>query len=86
MADSAVHVKDVVKRFGATESLAGVALDIEEATVFELLGPNGAGKTTLDGSRLRPKRALHASRRCRTRAPRLRATKAAAGQPLGARR
>jgi ABC-2 type transport system ATP-binding protein len=47
MADSAVHVEDVVKRFGTTTALAGVDLDVEEATVFGLLGPNGAGKTTL---------------------------------------
>jgi ABC transporter DrrB family efflux protein len=47
MAESAVHVEGVVKRFGATEALAGVDLDVEEATVFGLLGPNGAGKTTL---------------------------------------
>src|SRR6201992_158376 len=43
----AVHVEGVVKRFGATQALAGVDLDVEEATVFGLLGPNGAGKTTL---------------------------------------
>jgi ABC transporter DrrB family efflux protein len=47
MADSAVHVEGVVKRFGKTTALAGVELDVEEATVFGLLGPNGAGKTTL---------------------------------------
>ncbi len=47
MADSAVHVEGVVKRFGETTALAGVDLDVEEATVFGLLGPNGAGKTTL---------------------------------------
>src|ERR1700751_3360584 len=47
MADSAVHVGGVVKRFGSTEALAGVDLDVEEATVFGLLGRNGAGKTTL---------------------------------------
>src|ERR1700749_1523915 len=47
MADSAVHVEGVVKRFGATQALAGVDLDVEEATVFGLLGPDGAGKTTL---------------------------------------
>jgi ABC transporter DrrB family efflux protein len=47
MADPAVHVEGVVKRFGATQALAGVDLDVPEATVFGLLGPNGAGKTTL---------------------------------------
>src|ERR1700753_379571 len=43
----AVHVEGVVKRFGATTALAGVDLDVAEASVFGLLGPNGAGKTTL---------------------------------------
>src|SRR5450755_2245601 len=47
MPDSAVHVEGVVKRFGTTTALAGVDLDVEEATVFGLLGANGAGKTTL---------------------------------------
>src|SRR6201995_4907383 len=47
MSDSAVHSEGVVKRFGKTAELAGVDLDVEEATIFGLLGPNGAGKTTL---------------------------------------
>jgi ABC transporter DrrB family efflux protein len=47
MADSAVHVEGVVKRFRKTTALAGVDLDVKQATVFGLLGPNGAGKTTL---------------------------------------
>src|SRR5256714_7471351 len=47
MADSAVHVDGVVKRFRETTALAGVDLDVEPGTVFALLGPNGAGKTTL---------------------------------------
>src|SRR5690349_2433262 len=47
MPESAVRVEGVVKRFRATRALAGVDLDVEEATVFGLLGPNGAGKTTL---------------------------------------
>ena len=47
MADPAVHVEGLVKRFKTTTALAGVDLDVEEGTVFGLLGPNGAGKTTL---------------------------------------
>jgi ABC transporter DrrB family efflux protein len=47
MPGSAVHIEGVVKRFRTTTALAGVDLDVEEATVFGLLGPNGAGKTTL---------------------------------------
>jgi lipooligosaccharide transport system ATP-binding protein len=34
------------KRYGATEVLAGVDLDVERGECFGLLGPNGAGKTT----------------------------------------
>jgi len=47
------------------------------------LGPPAHAR---DISRLRAQRALHASRQCHARAPRLRATEAAAGQLLGARR
>src|SRR6201985_1750062 len=47
MADSAVHVEGVVKRFGATTALAGVDLDVEEGTVFGLWGPTGPGKPPL---------------------------------------
>src|SRR6476620_8189539 len=43
----AVRVEGLVKRFGATNALAGVDLAVPEGTVFALLGPNGAGKTTL---------------------------------------
>ncbi len=42
----AVEAVGLVKRFGATEALAGVDLEVERATVLGLLGPNGAGKTT----------------------------------------
>jgi daunorubicin resistance ABC transporter ATP-binding subunit len=43
----AVTVRDVRKRFGDTEALAGVDLEVASGEVLGLLGPNGAGKTTL---------------------------------------
>jgi daunorubicin resistance ABC transporter ATP-binding subunit len=43
----AVKVADVRKRFGSTDALAGVDLEVAQGEVLGLLGPNGAGKTTL---------------------------------------
>ena len=45
--EAAIVVRDVHKRFGDVEALAGVELHAEAGKVFGLLGPNGAGKTTL---------------------------------------
>jgi ABC-2 type transport system ATP-binding protein len=42
----AVRVRELRKRYGALEALAGVSFDVEQGEVFGLLGPNGAGKTT----------------------------------------
>jgi ABC-2 type transport system ATP-binding protein len=36
-----------VKRFGKTEALAGVDIELEPGELVGLLGPNGAGKSTL---------------------------------------
>jgi ABC transporter DrrB family efflux protein len=47
MAEPVIRVEGIAKRFGATRALAGVDLEVTEASVFGLLGPNGAGKTTL---------------------------------------
>jgi ABC-2 type transport system ATP-binding protein len=44
--DSAVSVRGLVKRFGATTAVAGLDLTLRRGTVLALLGPNGAGKTT----------------------------------------
>ncbi len=46
MADVAVRVQDLVKRFGQVVALDGIDFEVPFATVFGLLGPNGAGKTT----------------------------------------
>jgi len=44
---SAVEIRDLTKRFGSLEALAGVDLAMGEGEVLGLLGPNGAGKSTL---------------------------------------
>lgn len=43
----AITVEAVTKRFGTTQALAGVDLEVPQAHVVGLLGPNGAGKTTI---------------------------------------
>lgn len=42
----AVRAEGLKKRFGETEALAGVDLEVPTGSVLGLLGPNGAGKTT----------------------------------------
>ena len=40
------RLANVVKRYGQTQALAGVDLEVHRGEVLALLGPNGAGKTT----------------------------------------
>jgi daunorubicin resistance ABC transporter ATP-binding subunit len=46
MPDAIIEAIGLVKRYGATEALAGVDFSMPAGTVLGLLGPNGAGKTT----------------------------------------
>jgi simple sugar transport system ATP-binding protein len=43
----ALSMRDVAKRYGATQALADASLFVRPGTVHALLGENGAGKTTL---------------------------------------
>jgi putative spermidine/putrescine transport system ATP-binding protein len=47
MSQSAVEVRDVVKRFGDNVVVNGVSLEILTGEFFTMLGPSGSGKTTL---------------------------------------
>jgi branched-chain amino acid transport system ATP-binding protein len=47
MADLALELSGVRKRFGATEIIRGVSLAIPRGERHAIIGPNGAGKSTL---------------------------------------
>ena len=46
MAETAVELVDVTKRFADVVAVNDVSLTIEDGEFFSLLGPSGCGKTT----------------------------------------
>lgn len=44
--DAALEVRDLFKRFGDKEAVAGLSFSVRRGEILALLGPNGAGKTT----------------------------------------
>jgi ABC-2 type transport system ATP-binding protein len=43
---NAIETFGLTRRFGRTEAVKGLNLQVPEGSIFALLGPNGAGKTT----------------------------------------
>jgi ABC-2 type transport system ATP-binding protein len=43
---AALRFTEVHKRFGRTEALRGLDLEVPKGALYGLIGPNGAGKTT----------------------------------------
>jgi branched-chain amino acid transport system ATP-binding protein len=42
-----LETRDLSRRFGGIDAVAGVSVTVEEGTVLGVIGPNGAGKSTL---------------------------------------
>lgn len=49
MSDAALQLQGVEKRFGRTEIIRGVSLDVARGERHAVIGPNGAGKSTCFG-------------------------------------
>lgn len=46
MADAALELEAVSRRFGAVEALRGLSFEVRPGELYGLVGPDGAGKTT----------------------------------------
>ena len=46
MSDRAIHVQNLVKRYGDFAAVNDVSFDVNGGQIFGFLGPNGAGKST----------------------------------------
>jgi len=42
-----LETRDLSRRFGGVDAVAGVSISVDEGTVLGIIGPNGAGKSTL---------------------------------------
>ena len=47
MNEPAIHVQNLVKRYGALSAVDDISFEVRSGLCFGSLGPNGAGKTTL---------------------------------------
>lgn len=47
MAEPAVELHNVYKKFGSVHAVSGVTLSVNKGEIYSLIGPNGAGKTTI---------------------------------------
>jgi ABC-2 type transport system ATP-binding protein len=45
----AIHISDLVKRYGSVTAVDGLSLRVPAGTIFAFLGPNGSGKSTTIG-------------------------------------
>ncbi len=46
MPEAIISAKNVVKKFGDLEAVAGINFEVKAGEIFAFLGPNGAGKST----------------------------------------